>query len=1052
MKTSNLAKRVVSFAIVLIMALGLVPAEVLAEPAVNFGRWPDVPSLHEHFSNYFLIGNIWHSSWQTPGGANRSMDTETQAFFMHHFNALTAEDYHKPDQMITNTSPGNLMNLPRADQIVNFANDNNIAMVGHTLIWHSQSRLWMTGRTGYAIFPLVTRQQAIANMEQSINLVAGHYARRIHSWDVVNEVFRSSIVTAPSQDTLNSNPNWWRTQLRNETIGLGVSHLAWYNAFANGATESECGSDFIYYAFRFARLADPNAILYYNDYNEEQPGKRAAIHQMVTQLNARWLTDPANTSPNRPLIEVIGMQSHYHLDAWGGMNWGNIRAALELFTSIPGVTVSITELDITVGPESNFNPNPGLYVTRAPLSAEDQARQAVAFGRLFRYYVEFNHSINRVSFWGIADNRGWRRGGHPSLFDTNYQPKKAFWAVLAEGTPFQAAPVLTLTLSTVQINNNNLTATSTVGGTAVNAITLTHTLPAGITVTESGGIITVTGVRPAVGQPTITESFSVTVTREGVNQILAVNVNLPASVSPTITAYGAPDGAVNIPYTFLFTATGDAPITWSHSGNLPNELTLSAEGLLSGTPTLFGDFKFTVTATNDAGYSSQNIFVNIAPPSTFTVDTAFIDVTEGNLSHTIYFDGTATGAITLNNWTPSLPVGISVTISVIPSTTSTALTFTDNRTAGAAIDYTGTVTLTRQGISAAPPLNVAINLPEIQVPLHTITIVTGGSGASVSPSPAQEGAIVTLNAGTRAGHTFATWTSPNVTINNPTSQTAASFTMPAGNVTVHANWQLTQAALPPPQQQTLPARQTGGGGILLRPRQPVAQQPIAPDASMAPFLPSPPSSGTAVREPGGVRILWTPPTQMSMPPPHQFFTDILHGAWYHNFVGTAVSHGLFAGVGDSNFDPRGSMTRAMFAQVLANLQGLDISEFGGGTRFSDVSPDAWYNAAVEWAAYLGLVSGVGDNLFDPNAPITREQMAVMLHQFILVMGIELDMTDIGATAFTDQASISAWAFEAVALMRATGIVGGRPDGSFDPQATATRAEVATIFAQFLQLI
>ena len=85
----------------------------------EFGRWTSGPSLKEHFADFFLIGNIWNSSWQTPGGAAYAMDADTRAFFLHNFNAITAEDYHKIDQM-TN-SAGNLINLDRADAIVNFA-------------------------------------------------------------------------------------------------------------------------------------------------------------------------------------------------------------------------------------------------------------------------------------------------------------------------------------------------------------------------------------------------------------------------------------------------------------------------------------------------------------------------------------------------------------------------------------------------------------------------------------------------------------------------------------------------------------------------------------------------------------------------------------------------------------------------------------------------------------------------------------------------------------------------------------------------------------------
>ncbi|MCL1882228.1 MAG: S-layer homology domain-containing protein, partial [Defluviitaleaceae bacterium] len=107
----------------------------------------------------------------------------------------------------------------------------------------------------------------------------------------------------------------------------------------------------------------------------------------------------------------------------------------------------------------------------------------------------------------------------------------------------------------------------------------------------------------------------------------------------------------------------------------------------------------------------------------------------------------------------------------------------------------------------------------------------------------------------------------------------------------------------------------------------------------------------------------------------------------------------------------------------------------------------------EWAAYMGIVSGVGNDRFDPSAPITREQMAAMLRRFITVFEVELPMLDPEEiTPFTDQDSISAWAAHSVEYIQAAGIIGGFPDGSFAPQATATRAEVASLFARFMEML
>ena len=143
------------------------------------------------------------------------------------------------------------------------------------------------------------------------------------------------------------------------------------------------------------------------------------------------------------------------------------------------------------------------------------------------------------------------------------------------------------------------------------------------------------------------------------------------------------------------------------------------------------------------------------------------------------------------------------------------------------------------------------------------------------------------------------------------------------------------------------------------------------------------------------------------------------------------------------------MTRAMFVQVLANLENVNLNAYRTQTSgtFYDTNTTAWYFGAVEWAAGQGLVSGVGDGNFAPNQPITRQEMAVMLNRYIVSRGIALPHS--ATTPFADQSDISAWAVDGVSAIQAAGIISGMPDGSFAPHDTATRAEVATIFARFL---
>ena len=195
-----------------------------------------------------------------------------------------------------------------------------------------------------------------------------------------------------------------------------------------------------------------------------------------------------------------------------------------------------------------------------------------------------------------------------------------------------------------------------------------------------------------------------------------------------------------------------------------------------------------------------------------------------------------------------------------------------------------------------------------------------------------------------------------------------------------------------------------------------------------------------------------PDTQAPPPPPAPLpFADVATTAWYYGYVRTVWENNIFHGIADNQFSPQVSMTRAMFAQALANLENVDLSAYRNVTpTFNDVSSTAWYFEAVEWAVRQGIVLGVGNDNFVPNAPITREQMAVMLYRYADVMGIEFE--DSVTATFTDQSAISYWAVDEVNAIQSAGIIIGRPDGRFDPQATATRAEVATIFARFLNVI
>ena len=179
------------------------------------------------------------------------------------------------------------------------------------------------------------------------------------------------------------------------------------------------------------------------------------------------------------------------------------------------------------------------------------------------------------------------------------------------------------------------------------------------------------------------------------------------------------------------------------------------------------------------------------------------------------------------------------------------------------------------------------------------------------------------------------------------------------------------------------------------------------------------------------------------------FRDVDENAWFYRHVVTAYTFGLFNGTSSATFSPGTSMTRAMFVQVLANLEQVNRSGYRN-TRFKDVADRQWYTAAVAWAAETGIVNGVGADRFDPHAPITREQMIVMLYNYMKSKGYAIPQGQ--GRPFADEGKISPWALEAVHALQSLNIITGRNGNLFDPKGVASRAEVAAVFVRLIEYL
>jgi LPXTG-motif cell wall-anchored protein len=457
---------------VFVYQIGDINTEGLPKPP----KWDfEEPSLAKLFEPYFGLGNIY--STETMMDAN-----DTRRAFLHHFNVVTAENGHKPDSFAGPASsfvvptPAQF-NFANADLIVDWAVKNGVQLVGHALVWHSQSPNWLTRERVNDVTTALPREEAKARMEYYMKTLSEHFAAKgtlgaFYGWDVVNEAIASG------GGTWTDTPGHWRTQMR--------TNSPWFQAFGNGANleAGEHASDFIFYAFYYARKYFPTSLLYYNDYNDEIPNKRDNIAQMVEEINEIWRNHPEYDG--RLLIEAIGMQSHYHMEGWT-TNLDNVAAALDRYIAT-GARVSVTELDLTYGGHgSNAYPS---------LTAEQLQRQAETYANLFRLYLERAKSLNRVSIWGMSDSQSWRSTGFPVLFDGSFTAKPAFEAIvnLVENweTPEVAAPVIkTKALEKLEIGESLFTKldVTTECNSPVWYSIVDGELPAGVTLHSRTGVL-----------------------------------------------------------------------------------------------------------------------------------------------------------------------------------------------------------------------------------------------------------------------------------------------------------------------------------------------------------------------------------------------------------------------------------------------------------------------------------------------------------------------------------------------------------------------------------
>ena len=326
--------------------------------------------LKDAYNGYFTIGvAVNQRNITTP---------DEQELIKREYNSITAENDMKPGQIHPKEG---VWNWEPADRIADFCRQNGIKLRGHCLCWHSQFSDWMfTDSKGKP----VTKEVFYKRLREHIHAVVNRYKDVVYAWDVVNEAISDGGRAWPGQQ-----PNPYRESTHYKL----------------------CGDEFIAKAFEFAHEADPNALLFYNDYNAADPGKRDRIYNMVKKMQ-----------DNGVPITGIGMQGHYNIY---GPSEEDIDAAITKYSQLVK-HIHITELDLRTNTEQGGQLmfSRGAATPQAPYIATLQEDQ---YARVFRILRKHKDVIDNVTFWNLSDRDSWLGvNNHPLPFDENMKPKRSY--------------------------------------------------------------------------------------------------------------------------------------------------------------------------------------------------------------------------------------------------------------------------------------------------------------------------------------------------------------------------------------------------------------------------------------------------------------------------------------------------------------------------------------------------------------------------------------------------------------------------------------------------
>ena len=345
--------------------------------------FPDYESLKEKFEDKFLIGaTINQEDYQIVESDVRAIEIVKKDF-----NAVTPENSMKWMHIHPEFDEFTFSN---ADKIVDFAKENNMYLLGHTLVWHNQVPDY--------IYNIKDKKTFQDHVQKHINTVVKRYTGKVDMWDVVNEALNDD-------GTLR------------KTVFLDM-----------------LGEDYIEQAFSLANNVDPNVALAYNDYNLYKPKKRKGAIRIINSLKKKGIR-----------IDAVGIQAHWDL------HFPSIEEIEKTIVELAetGVDVMITELDITVIPNpyelagiareefKKFEGDKEWDPYQAGIPSDIQEKLTNRYRDIFELFVKHKNKISRVTFWGINDKYTWRnenpinnRTDYPLLFDREYNEKPAYDALI----------------------------------------------------------------------------------------------------------------------------------------------------------------------------------------------------------------------------------------------------------------------------------------------------------------------------------------------------------------------------------------------------------------------------------------------------------------------------------------------------------------------------------------------------------------------------------------------------------------------------------------------